>query len=238
MRPALLKYYTSYDIPDDVELTRDQRQIGKILNFGISYGMTIPTIAKMTGHTEDEAKQLYDKYFEVLPNLKQFINWSQDQVRQHKMVKTLFGRVRKLDFEGLPKRVADDIIKKGFNTIIQGSCADITKIAILRVKDRILDKFGSENIRLILQVHDELDFYVKTDMLDTILPELKAAMTIPTPAEWVDFEVDIETGSSWSEADHVDWEGDYVRDEFNGWGSVLPKRFQTYLQDEDYIVTW
>ena len=69
------------EIPDDVELTRDQRQIGKVLNFGISYGMTIPTIAKKTNHTEDEAKQLYDKYFAALPKLQQLIAWAQDQVR-------------------------------------------------------------------------------------------------------------------------------------------------------------
>lgn len=225
-------------IPDDVELTREQRQIGKVLNFGISYGMTIPTIAKMTGHTETEAKELYEKYFEALPKLRQFILWAQEQVREHKMVKTIFGRVRKLDYEGLPQRVADDMIKKGFNTIIQGSCADITKISMLRVKDRVLDKFGPENIRLTLQVHDELDFYVKTDMLDIILPELQSAMTITTPDAWADFEVDIEIGKSWSEAEHEDWSKPFVKDPFEGWGKVVPARFKTYIQDTEYSATW
>lgn len=226
------------DIPDDREVTKEERDIGKVLNFGISYGMTIPTIAKMTGHTETEAKELYERYFEALPKLRQFILWAQDQVREHKMVKTIFGRVRKLDYEGLPAKVAEDIIKKGFNTIIQGSCADITKISMLRVKDRVLDKFGRDNIRMILQVHDELDFYIRTDMLDVILPELKAAMTIPTPDNWVDFEVDIGIGSSWSEKDQSPWDGSFTKDPFEGWGSILPPRFNTYLKNPDYSASW
>lgn len=226
------------DIPADVELTREQRQIGKVLNFGISYGMTVPTIAKMTGHTEAEAEQLYNKYFEALPKLHSFILWCQDQVKATKMVKTLFGRVRKLDYEGLPKRVADDIIKKGFNTVIQGSCADITKISMLRVKDRVLDVFGSDIIKMVLQVHDELDFYVRTDKLAEVLPVLKSAMTIPTPDNWCDFDIDCETGVNWSESSHEDWTGAFERDKFEGWGKVLPARFQTYLTDPEFSARW
>lgn len=226
------------EIPDDQEVTREQRQLGKTLNFGISYGMQVSTIGKKTGHTEAEAQALYDKYFAALPRLQALIQHSQEQVRQHKMVKTLFGRVRKLEWENLPKRVADDIIKKGFNTIIQGSCADITKIAILRVKDRVLDKYGPDKVRLMLQVHDELDFYVKDEYLDEIIAEIKAAMTIPTPENWVDFEIDAEIGHTWSEPDHTDWNGEWTPDKFEGWGNILPKRYQTYLSDPEYTVSW
>lgn len=228
------------DIPEEQSLTREQRQIGKVLNFGISYGMTVSTIARMTGHTEAEAQVLYDKYFEKLPKLRALIYSCQEQVRKNKVIKTMFGRARKLEWEGLPSRVAEDVIKKGFNTKIQGSAADISKIALLRIKDRVLDRFGREKVRLILTVHDEFDFYVRTDCLDEVLPVIKAAIDIPTPDNWCDFVCDIEIGKSWSEKDHTDWipPENYKMDTFTGWGDILPKRYQTYLTDPNYVAQW
>ena len=63
-------------------------------------------------------------------------------------------------------------------------------------------------------------------------------MTIVTPPEWCDFEIDGEIGPNWSEASHTDWTGDYKKDEWQGWGNVIPNRFQSYLTDPEYIATW
>jgi hypothetical protein len=63
-------------------------------------------------------------------------------------------------------------------------------------------------------------------------------MTIPTPPEWVDFEVDVEIGKSWSELDHEDWTGEFITDTFTGWGDVIPAKYQTYLTVPEYSATW
>lgn len=229
------------ELPDDHVLSHDERQIGKVLNFGISYGMTIPTIAHMTNHTEDEAKQLYDKYFAALPRLKAYIAACQEMVRQNKAVKTLFGRVRTLDYSKLPPRVAEDIIKKGFNTIVQGSAADILKIAMLRVKVRVLEKWGRENVRMVLTVHDELDFYVRNEHLMEIMRDIKQAMEVPVPDGWCRFVCDVEYGKSWSEVEHEDFNPDadfYQPDKFEGWGKLLPECYSSYLEDPMYVCNW
>ena len=227
-----------FDIPDDQEVPKELRQIAKTVNFGLNYGMGIEKLAKTIGKTVQDTKALYDKYFLNLPNVQNLSKWAYDQCEKTEMVKTYFGRVRKLQWRDAPSKRVESIKNSAFNTMIQGTSADITKIAMLRVKDRVLDRFGDDLVQLKLQVHDELDFIVKTEHLDEICSAIKNAMTIPTPPEWVDFEVDCEVGPSWSEADHVDWEGEFVTDQFTGWGDLIPSRYQTYLTDPNYSATW
>jgi len=226
------------DIPDDQEVTKEQRQLGKKMNFGINYGMGVATVAKDINRTVGEAQALYDKYFENLPHVRDLSKWAHDQVEQTEMIKTYFGRVRKLEWRDQPSRRADMIKNSAFNTMIQGTSADITKISMLRVKDRVLDRFGPDLVKLQLQVHDELDFIVRNDHLDEICAAIKNAMTIPTPDTWVDFEVDVEIGRSWSEQEHTDWEGEWVLDPFTGWGDLIPARYQSYLTVPNYSATW
>ena len=227
-----------FDIPDGQEVPKDLRQVAKTINFGLNYGMGIDTLAKKIGRTVHDTQKLYDKYFENLPHVQALAKWAREQVEQTEMIKTYFGRVRKLRWREAPPRRADMIKNSAFNTMIQGTSADITKMSMLRVKDRVLDVYGPELVQMKLQVHDELDFVVKNDHLDEICAAIKNAMTIPTPPDWVDFEVDVEFGHSWSEADHEDWTGDFIVDQFNGWGDVLPKRFQSYLTVPGYVAKW
>jgi DNA polymerase-1 len=159
-------------------------------------------------------------------------------VEQTELIKTYFGRVRKLEWRGKDNYTADMIKNSGFNTMIQGTCADITKIAMLRVQDRVLDKYPEDVVQMKLQVHDELDFIVRNDMLDEVCAVIKNAMTIPTPDDWVDFEIDVEIGPSWSEMDHTDWEGAWTLDKFTGWGDIVPKKYQSYLTVPGYSATW
>ena len=227
-----------FDIPDDQEVPKELRNQSKAIGFGLNYGMGLDTLAKRINRTAGETKQLYDKYFEFLPKVKALSKWAHDQVEQTEMIKTYFGRVRKLEWKDQGSRRADMIKNSAFNTMIQGTSADITKIAMLRVKDRVLDKYPSELVQMKLQVHDELDFIVRNDHLDEICAAIKNAMTIPTPENWVDFEVDVEIGKSWSELDHEDWTGEFVTDQFTGWGDVIPSKYQTYLTVPEYSATW
>ena len=225
------------EIPDDQEVTKEQRSLGKRLNFGLSYGMSLPTLAKSIGRTEQDTKVLYDKYFLELSHIKELVQWANRQVEQTEAIKTYFGRMRKLLWKDQGRK-GNRIKESGFNSMIQGTAADLTKIAMLRVKDRVLDKYDESIVKMQLQVHDELDFIVRNDMLDEVCAAIKNAMTIPTPENWVDFEVDLEIGPSWSESEHKDWEGEFVTDQFTGWGNVIPAKYQTYLTVPDYSATW
>ena len=227
-----------FDIPEGQEVPKELRSQAKAINFGLNYGMGVDSLAKRINRTVGETKALYDKYFEKLPHVQALSKWAYQQVEQTEMIKTYFGRVRKLEWKDQPARRADMIKNSAFNTMIQGTSADITKIAMLRVKDRVLDKYSPEQVQMKLQVHDELDFIVRNDCLDEICAVIKNAMTIPTPENWVDFEVDVEVGKSWSELDHEDWTGEFVTDTFTGWGDVIPARYQTYLTVPEYSATW
>ena len=227
-----------FDIPDDQEVPKELRNTAKTINFGLNYGMGVPSLAKKINRTVEETKALYDKYFESLPNVRALSQWAHDQVENTEMIKTYFGRVRKLAWRDQGSRRADMIKNSAFNTMIQGTSADITKIAMLRVKDRVLDQYPEDVVSMKLQVHDELDFIVRNDMLDEVCAKIKNAMTIPTPENWVDFEVDVEIGHSWSELDHEDWEGDFVTDQFTGWGDLIPAKYQTYLTVPEYSARW
>ena len=225
------------EIPDDQEVTKEQRSLGKKLNFGLSYGMSLPTLAKNINRTEQETKILYDKYFLELSHVRDLVQWANRQVEQTEAIKTYFGRMRKLLWKD-KGRQGNRIKESGFNSMIQGTAADITKIAMLRVKDRVLDKYDESIVKMQLQVHDELDFIVRDDMLDEVCAAIKNAMTIPTPDTWVDFEVDLEVGPSWSESEHKDWEGEFITDKFTGWGDIIPKHYQSYLTVPGYLAKW
>lgn len=203
--------------------------------------MEVSSIARMTNHSEEEAQRLYDIYFEKLPKLSQLISSCNNKIETEGFIKTLFGRLRKFNLEGLPPKIKEREIKKGFNTLIQGTAADLLKIALLRIKKMVLDVYGPDVVRLILTVHDETDFYVRTDMLEEVMGKIKYAMEIPTPPEWCRLVADLEYGPSWSESTHVDWKPsaeEYSQEEWSGWGKVLPADYSSFLEDPEYIAKW
>ena len=226
-------------IPEDVKPTHEERQIGKVLNFGLIYGMTVPTVAKKTNRSEAEAQQMYDKYFENLPRIKALADQTREEVRVNKEVKTLFGRVRALDWTTVPQKVAQDMIDKGFNTKIQGTAADILKMSIVRVKHMVLDKWGPENVQLIMFVHDEMDFLINNDHLEEILHDIKYAMDIPTPDNQCDYLADIGYGPNWDEDTHTEYNPEnFEIQPFTGWGNILPASVKSIYDDPEYVVQW
>ena len=182
---------------DISEVTKEDRQLGKILNFGITYGMTAYTLAKKTGMSEAEAEEKYKEYFEKVPMLSQLIANAKAFARNYGYTKTFFNRRRYLRTKGLPPQIVGKILRKSFNTLIQGSAADILKIAMVRVATRI-KQFGND-CKMLLTVHDELDFIIKEERLDEILAVIKLAMELETPDNWAKIVVDMEVGDSWSQ---------------------------------------
>lgn len=229
-------------IPDDQEVTKEQRAIGKVLNLGTMYGLSEYSVAKKTGHTEEEAAQLLQRYFNTYPRLKAYIDYCTDFVRKNKYVKTFFGRKRDLDYEFTNvKRIQDDFLKKGFNTVVQGTSADLLKIAMLRCKTFVLDRYPDVKMQEV--VHDEIDFIVPEDKVEEVCYAIKYAMEVPLPDtgdnDWAPLIADVSYGPSWSEKTHTPFEPEsYPRQSFTSWKDLIPNEFSSPLEDPEYIVRW
>lgn len=150
------------------KVTREQRSKAKTANFGIIYGISVFGLAERMNVDRKEAKELIDGYFETYPQIKEYMDKSIDLARRQGYIETIFGRKRYLpDINSRNSVVRGYAERNAINAPIQGSAADIIKAAMVRIYQR----FQSENIKskMILQVHDELNF--------SVLPEEKEKST-------------------------------------------------------------
>ncbi len=149
------------------KVTSDQRRKAKTANFGILYGISAFGLSQRLNITRSEAKMLIDGYFETFPQVKQYIERSVAQAREKGYVKTLFGRRRMLpDINSRNAVVRSFSERNAVNAPIQGTAADVIKIAMIAIHRR----FEQEGIksRMILQVHDELNFDVIPSELEKV----------------------------------------------------------------------
>lgn len=181
---------------DDVE--RDQRTKAKRANFGIIYGITVFGLAERLEISRDEAKQLIDGYFESFPKVKEYMEKAKEEARQNGYVTTLFGRRRYLaDINSANATVRGFAERNAINAPIQGTAADIIKVAMIRIHNR----FKTENIRskMILQVHDELNFSVLPEEREQVerivMEEMQQAFQMQVPLV-----ADSGWGTNWLEA--------------------------------------
>lgn len=180
------------------EVTKEMRRKAKTANFGIIYGISTFGLAERLNIPRSEAKQLIDGYFETFPRVKQYMEQSIEVAREKGYVETLNGRKRMLpDIHSHNSVVRGYAERNAINAPIQGSAADIIKIAMVR----IFDRFEREGLqaKMILQVHDELNFTVPLPEIDTVSrivkEEMEHAATLRVPLV-----ADTGTGSNWLEA--------------------------------------
>ena len=180
------------------EVTRDERTKSKRANFGIIYGITVFGLAERLDIPRDEAKMLIDGYFDTFPQVHDYMEKSKDIARQQGYVTTLFGRRRYLpDINSANGTVRGFAERNAINAPIQGTAADIIKVAMIH----IFQRFKAEGIKskMILQVHDELNFSVYPDEKEKVerivLEEMQNAfhMSVPLVA-------DSGFGENWLEA--------------------------------------
>ena len=180
------------------EVTRDERTKSKRANFGIIYGITVFGLAERLDIPRDEAKMLIDGYFETFPQVHDYMEKSKEIARQQGYVTTLFGRRRYLpDINSANSVVRGFAERNAINAPIQGTAADIIKVAMIHIYQR----FKTEGIKskMILQVHDELNFSVYPDEKEKVerivLEEMQNAfhMSVPLVA-------DSGFGENWLEA--------------------------------------
>ena len=186
-----------FDVPLD-EVTREQRSNAKTVNFGIIYGVSAFGLSNQTDLTRGEAKELIDTYYETYPKLKAFMSAQVDFAREHGYVETILKRRRYLkDINSRNAMVRNGAERNAVNAPIQGSAADIIKLAMINIHKR----FEEENFqsKMLLQVHDELVFDAHKEELEIIKPIIKFEMenafkmTVP-------LDVEVGLGENWLEA--------------------------------------
>lgn len=180
------------------EVTREQRSKAKTANFGIIYGISVFGLAERLNVDRKEAKELIDGYFENYPKVKAYMDESIRSARDKGYIETIFKRKRYLpDINSRNAVVRGYAERNAINAPIQGSAADIIKVAMIRIYKRFMD----EGIRskMILQVHDELNFSVlreeKEKVQQIVISEMEAAYKMKVPLL-----ADCGWGQNWLEA--------------------------------------
>ncbi len=179
-------------------VSRDQRTKAKRANFGIIYGITVFGLAERLDISRDEAKQLIDGYFETFPAVRDYMEQAKETARERGYVETLFGRRRYLpDINSRNATVRGFAERNAINAPIQGTAADIIKVAMIRIALR----FKAEGVKskMILQVHDELNFSVVPDERELVerivMEEMQGAFDMQVPLT-----ADCGWGANWLEA--------------------------------------
>jgi DNA polymerase-1 len=186
-----------FNVPLD-EVTREQRSNAKTVNFGIVYGVSAFGLSNQTDLSRSEAKELIDTYYETYPKLKAYMSAQVDFAREHGYVETVLNRRRYLkDINSRNAMVRSGAERNAVNAPIQGSAADIIKLAMINIHNR----FEKENFKskMLLQVHDELVFDAHKDELDTIRPIIKYEMENAFKMS-VPLDVEVGIGENWLEA--------------------------------------
>ena len=186
-----------FHIPFD-EVTPQQRRNAKAVNFGIVYGISSFGLSQDLSITRKEAAKYIDDYFATYPGIKTFLDHAVTHAKEEGYVVTLFGRRRPV-----PELSSSNFMQRSFgervamNSPIQGAAADIIKIAMIRVNQRLKDQ--KMKSRLVLQVHDELLIEAYEPELDEVQNILKEEMEHVAELK-VPLEIDMHTGDNWYEA--------------------------------------
>ena len=180
------------------EITKEQRRRAKAINFGLIYGMSAFGLAKQIDVSRTEAKEYIDAYFENYPGVAQYMEDTRESAKIQGYVETVMGRRLYLpQINAKNKMLQQHALRTAINAPMQGSSADIIKKAMLDVHDWIGE--NNDNIKMIMQVHDELVFEVNADKADEfshkIQDLMENAMLLDIPLK-----VDVGMGSSWQEA--------------------------------------
>jgi len=185
-----------FNVPQD-KVTREMRDQAKTINFGVLYGMSAHRLSNEFKITRSRAQAFIDDYFKIFSGVKEYIDGIIKFVRENGFVKTLLGRKRFIpEINSSNKMTQAAGERMAINSPIQGTAADLIKIAMVNIHRKMKD--GNFKSKLILQVHDELIFDAHIDEIDSLrkmaVKELKDALTLDVPIK-----VDTKIGNNWGE---------------------------------------
>jgi DNA polymerase I len=191
-----------FEVPPE-KVDKEMRRRAKVINFGIIYGMGVNALAQNLGSDRKMAQEFYNAYFEKFKGLAKYLDEIRAKANKLGYTETFFGRKR--FFEGLKSKIP--FIKAAaermaINAPIQGTEADIVKIAMARVDNFIREKGLGEGVYLVLQIHDELVYEIAESLVDEVTPQIQAIMQNIIPLEkisGVPITVNFTIGNNWGE---------------------------------------
>jgi len=186
-----------FNVPFE-KVDREMRRRAKIINFGIIYGMGINSLKKNLECSKEEAENFYNEYFSDFSGMKKYMEDTRKKVKRNGFAETLFGRRRYLpEIQSPIIFIRKEAERMAVNAPVQGTAADVMKIAMVRV-DELIKKEFSKSVKMILQVHDELLFEVKNDTIKKVAHSIKKEME-KEDVLGVPILVDILIGDNWGE---------------------------------------
>jgi DNA polymerase-1 len=181
------------------------RRRAKVINFGILYGMGVNALRTNLGEEtkREEAQEFLNAYFNTFTRLAEYLEETKEYARRHGYTLTHFGRKR--HFPGINSSLPfmrAQAERMALNAPIQGTSADITRIAMVRIADDLRKRGKEDDVRMLIQVHDELVFEVKDELIEEEVPHLMTLMeSVLTPKETggVPILVEAKMGRNWEE---------------------------------------
>ena len=181
------------------EVTKEQRYRAKTVNFSITYGAGATNLAGQLEIPRSEAKKIIESYYEQYPGLKSYMTDIVETARANGYVETLMGRRRYLrNINSGNAFVRSGEERNAINSPIQGSAADLIKLAMIKIHKALMD--GEFKTKMIMQVHDELVFDVPKDELETVSAMIEDCMKNAMPGLKVPILVGMDKGANWLEA--------------------------------------
>jgi len=185
------------------EVTPEMRREAKAVNFGILYGQGPHGLSAGADIPYARAKEFIDKYFVTYPGIKRFVENSIESARGRGYAETMFGRKRYLpEINSSVTQVRKAAERMAINTPLQGTAADIIKIAMIGIQKLIAEKYGAGGLKMLLQVHDELVFEVKNDLAAEAAEKIKDIMENVIKLK-VPIDVDASAGDNWGEMEKI-----------------------------------
>jgi DNA polymerase I len=195
-----------FGVPSE-QVDDEMRRRAKVINFGIIYGMGVNALRQNLGTTRSEAQQFYNEYFRHFAGLARYLSNTKADTARRGFTETLFGRKRY--FEGIRSPlpyIRSQAERMAINAPIQGTEADVMKIAMARIDGYLKEKKFEEDVHLLLQVHDELVYEVKDGKVDEVAKEARLIMESvldPKDTQGIILKVDVSTGKNWGEMEKI-----------------------------------
>jgi DNA polymerase I len=185
---------------DITEVSEKERAIAKSLNFGLMYGMGPVSFAKSAGVSRTQAKDFIKEYFEAFPGIRAWQEEARVFARKHGYVETLSGRRRHLHSinQGSPEIIAENE-RQAINHPVQGLGADLIKSAMIKCEAALSEKFKETEARMILTVHDELLFEVKTNIIKEVASCMASLMVSVGDPYKLKLSVSVKAGENWGQ---------------------------------------
>ncbi len=191
---ADIHYQTALSLFGEEE-AKSKRNIAKTVNFGLLYGMGQKKLAETLKITTKESKEIITKYFESFPSVKSYFRGIVDKSHEDGYVETLFKRRRIFDYSNATPMFKASYEREAVNTVFQGSAADLIKASMNEIKKLIIDE--KLDATMLLQIHDELIFEVKEDVVDDISEKFASVMKNISNLN-IPLEVSVNVSSSWA----------------------------------------